>query len=111
MDTPKFPHHRDCEGLTGLTLDHLPKDGSLGRMRRYTKGAHLWQTDDAADRIYFLRHGRVTIMTATPEARPVLLLTIEARQPFGELCLCTTRTRTRGTTATALIACEAIEIK
>jgi len=50
-------------------------------------------------------------MTATPEYRPVLLLTIEADQPFGELCLCTTRTRTRGTTATALTACEAIEIK
>jgi len=111
MATPRFPHHRDCEGLTGITLDHLPNDGSLGRVRRYTKGTHLWQSDDAADRIYFLRRGRVAIMTATPEYRPVLLLTIEARQPFGELCLCTTRTRTRGTTATALIACEAIEIK
>ena len=21
MDTPKFPHHRDCEALTGITLD------------------------------------------------------------------------------------------
>jgi hypothetical protein len=31
MDTPKFPHHRDCEALTGITLDHLPHDGSLGR--------------------------------------------------------------------------------
>jgi CRP-like cAMP-binding protein len=50
-------------------------------------------------------------MTATPENRPVLLRTIEADQSFGELCLCTTRTRTRGTTASALIACEAIEIK
>jgi len=111
MDTPKFPHHRDCEGLTGITLDHLPNDGSLGRVRRYTKGTNLWQSDDAADRIYFLRRGRVTIMTATPEHRPVLLLTIEAHQPFGELCLCTTRTRTRETTATAVTACEAIEIK
>ena len=49
-------------------------------------------------------------MTATPEHRPVLLRTIEPDQPFGELCLCTTRSRTRGTTACALIACEAIEI-
>jgi len=50
-------------------------------------------------------------MTATPEHRPVLLRTIEAGQAFGELCLCTSRARTRGTTASALIACEAIEIK
>ena len=43
MDTPKFPHHRDCEALTGITLDHLPRDGSLGRVRRFAKGAFLWQ--------------------------------------------------------------------
>jgi len=108
--TPRFPHHRDCEGLTGITLDHLPRDASLGRIRRYAKGTHLWQADDVADRIYFLRRGRVQVMTATPEHRPVLMRTVEADQPFGELCLCTTRTRTRGTTASALVACEAIEI-
>jgi CRP/FNR family cyclic AMP-dependent transcriptional regulator len=111
MHTPEFPHHRDCEALTGITLDHLPSDGSLGRVRRYARGTQLWQLDDAADRIYFLRRGRVAIMTATPEHRPVLLRTVEAHEPFGELCLCTTRTRTRGTTASALTACEAIEIK
>jgi CRP-like cAMP-binding protein len=111
MDTPKFPHHFDCETLTGITLDHLPHDGSVGSVRKYAKGTHLWQSDDAADRIYFLRRGRVAVTTATPAHRSVLLRTIEAGQPFGELCLCTTRTRTRGTTASALIACEAIEIK
>ena len=57
MDTPKFPHHRDCEALTGITLDHLPRDGSLGRVRRFAKGAFLWRPDGAADRIYFLRKG------------------------------------------------------
>ncbi|HEY3194534.1 MAG TPA: Crp/Fnr family transcriptional regulator, partial [Candidatus Dormibacteraeota bacterium] len=107
--TPRFPHHRDCEGLTGITLDHLPRDGSLGRIVRYAKGRQLWQSDDAADRIYFLRLGRVAVMTA--EHRPVLLRTIEADQTFGELCLCATGTRTRGNTASALIACEVIEIK
>ena len=111
MDTPKFPHHLDCEALTGLTLDHLPRDGSLGRSRRYAKGAHLWDPDDAADRIYFLRRGRVAITTATPEDRPVVLRTIEADQPFGELCLCSARPRTRENTAYALVQSEAIEIK
>ena len=37
MDRPKFPHHLDCKALTGITLDHLPQDGSLGRVRRYAK--------------------------------------------------------------------------
>jgi CRP/FNR family cyclic AMP-dependent transcriptional regulator len=110
-DRPKFPHHLDCEAFTCLTLDHLPRDGSLGRVRRYAKGKNLWHSDDAADRIYFLRRGRVEIMTATPHHRPVLLRTIEADHLFGELCLCATRSRTRGTTASALVACEAVEIK
>jgi CRP-like cAMP-binding protein len=111
MPTAKFPHHLDCEALTGLTVEYLPHDGSLGGTRRYAKGTHLWESDDAADRVYFLRRGRVAIMTATPEHRPVLLRTVEAHQSLGELCLCTTRARTRGTTASALMASEAIEIK
>jgi CRP-like cAMP-binding protein len=111
METPKFPHHRDCEALSGITLDHLPRDGSLGRVRRFEKGAYLWQPDDAADRIYFLRTGRVLIMTAKPHERPVALHTIEPEQPFGELCLCTVRTGLRGTTAQAIVKSEAFEVK
>jgi CRP/FNR family cyclic AMP-dependent transcriptional regulator len=111
MDTPKFPHHRDCEALTGITLDHLPRDGTLGRVRRFAKGAFLWQPDDLADRIYFLRTGRVVITTAKPDDRPIALRTIEPDQPFGELCLCSVRTGLRGSTACALAASEVFEIK
>jgi CRP/FNR family cyclic AMP-dependent transcriptional regulator len=111
MNTPKFPHHRDCEALTGITLDHLPRDGSLGRVRRFAKGAFLWQPDDAADRIYFLRRGRISVMTARPHERPVALRTIEPSQPFGEVCLCSVRAGIRGTTACALVDSEAVEIK
>ena len=111
MDTPQFPHHRDCETLTGITLDHLPRDGSLGRVRRFAKGAYVWQPDDRADRIYFVRKGRVVIMTAIPHERPVALHTIEPEQPLGELCLCSVRAGVRGTTASALITSEVLEIK
>ena len=111
MHTPKFPHHRDCEALTGITLDHLPRDGSLGRVRRFAKGAYVWEPDDVADRIYFLRRGRVAVMTAKPHERPVVLRTIDPDQPFGELCLCSVRTGIRGTTAYALVESEAFEIK
>jgi len=111
MDTPKFPHHRDCEALTGITLDHLPRDGSLGRVRRFAKGAFLWRPDGAADRIYFLRKGRVVVSTARPHERPVILRTIDPNQPFGELCRCSGRSGIRGTTASAVVASEAFEIK
>ena len=111
MNTPIFPHHRDCEALTGVTLDHLPRDGSLGRVKRFKKGAYLWHPDDTADRIYFLRKGRVVVMTAKPHERPVALRTIEPNQPVGELCLCSVRAGIRGTSACALVACETVEIK
>ena len=111
MDTPKFPHHRDCEALTGITLDHLPRDGSLGRVRRFAKGAYVWDADAVADRIYFLRKGRVVIMTAKPHERPIALQTIEPNGPFGELCVCSVRTGIRGTSACALVASEVFEIK
>jgi CRP-like cAMP-binding protein len=111
MDTPKFPHHRDCEALTGITLDHLPRDGSLGRVRRFAKGAFLWRPDGVADRIYFLRKGRVVVSTAKPHERPVALRTIEPNQPFGELCICSVRGGVRGTTAAAVVASETFEIR
>jgi CRP/FNR family transcriptional regulator, cyclic AMP receptor protein len=111
MGSPRFPHHRDCDALTGITLEHLPRDGSLGRIRRYAKGADIWRSDDAADRVFFLRRGRVAVLTGSPDERPVVLRTVEVDQPFGELCLCTARTRTRGTTARAVVASEVVEIK
>ena len=82
MQNRSFPNHLDCQALTGITVGHLPNDGSLGRVRRYTKGTDLWIAEDAADRVYFLRRGRVAVMTATPEHRPVLLRTIEVDQSF-----------------------------
>jgi CRP/FNR family cyclic AMP-dependent transcriptional regulator len=109
MDTPQLPPLRDCEASPGITLGHLPRDGSLGRVRRFAKGAYLWQPDDAADRIYFLRKGRVVLMTAEPHERPVALRMIELEQPVGELCLCS-RTSSRGTTACALVESEVLEI-
>jgi len=110
MDTPKFPGHRDGEAASGITLNHLPSDGSLGRVRRFAKSAYVWQPDDVADRIYFLRKGRVVLTTAMPHERPILLCTIAPQQPFGELCVCAPSDR-RGTTAYALADSEALEIK
>jgi CRP-like cAMP-binding protein len=110
VNTPKHPQDRDCEER-GITLDHLPRDGSLGRLRHFPKGSYVWQPDDLADCIYFLRKGRVMLMTAMPHERPVALHTIEPDQPFGELCLCSRRPDTRGTTAHALVESEAFEIK
>lgn len=59
--------HHVCQTLTGLTLEHLPRDRSLGKGRRYHKGADAWRPGDRADSIFFLRRGQMAVMTSDLE--------------------------------------------
>lgn len=94
MPKKKFPfefpsnQHQDCQTLTELTIEHLPRDGSLGRNFKYRKGGYVWQPDDRQDKIFFLQQGEVAIFLSDPEGREVVLQTIETGKPFGELCFC-----------------------
>jgi len=106
-----FSNHRTCETLTGLTLEHLPRDGSLGRVRQYKRGADVWRADDRADRIYFLRRGQVAVMTNDAHGHEVIMRVIEVGQPFGEICVCSEEKGLRLTTGRAVVESEAIEIK
>ncbi|HLG18148.1 MAG TPA: Crp/Fnr family transcriptional regulator [Blastocatellia bacterium] len=103
--------HRVCQTLTGLTLDHLPRDRSLGKGRRYRKGADAWQPGDRADSIFFLRRGQVAVMTSDKEGREVIVRLIGAGEPFGELCFCARAGGLRQTFARAVVDCEAVEVK
>lgn len=109
-DALQFPDHRACETLTGLTLNQLPCDGSLGRVRQYNQGADIWQAGDSADRIYFLRHGQVAILLSDPQGREVTLQSVTPGEPFGELCYCSVREGQRETSSRALLDSEVIEI-
>lgn len=108
----EFPpgEHQNCRTLTELTLDHLPRDGSLGRLRRYRKGADVWQPDDRPDCLYFLQQGRVAIVISDAEGHEVLLRAVGVGQPFGELCFCG-KYKQRGSFASAVAASEVVEIK
>lgn len=110
---PEFPHgeHADCRALTALTLDHLPRDGSLGQPRRFQRGANLWLPDDRSDRLYFLMRGQIAIVAGSASGHEVALGVIEAGEPFGELCFCGGENAYRRTTARAVIESEALEIK
>ena len=109
-DSGGLSHHGACQALTGLMLDHLPRDGSLGRSSQYVASATVWSADDRADQIYFLKRGRVTIEATDADGRQVLVRSIDAGEPFGELCMCAERGGLRQTTATALIDSDVIEI-
>jgi CRP-like cAMP-binding protein len=109
----RFPHgeHEDCRALTSLTIEHLPPDGSLGRVRRYRRSANVWQSGDRSDRLYFLRHGQVALVVEDKDGGEVLIRLIEKGEPFGELCFCGGPTAHRSTTARATAPSELVEIK
>ncbi len=109
---PKFPHkqHEDCRVLTELTINHLPRDGSLGRPRRYRHGAEVWEPDDRADHLYFLQRGQVAITADDADGRELLLRVVAAGEPFGEMCFCGGPSEQRRTTARAGTESVAVEI-
>lgn len=107
----EFTSHRDCQALTGLVVEHLPRDRSLGRVRRYRKGVDVWQPDDRADSVFFLRRGQVAVMVGDARGIEVIVRVVGAGEPFGELCFCSARGDVRGTSARAIVESEAVEIK
>jgi CRP-like cAMP-binding protein len=109
-EQPRFFNHLPCQTLTGLALEQLPADGSLGRTKRYRKGAEMWRPDDRADSIYFLRRGQVAVMSGDSEGNEVIMQVIERGQPFGELCFCSQEKGLRHTTGRAVIESEVLEI-
>ncbi len=108
----EFPQgeHGDCRALTALTLDHLPRDGSLGQPHRVPHGADVWQPEDRSDRIYFLARGQIAIIASSLDGHEVVLSVIEAREPFGELCFCGSEHAYRRTTARATVESEVVEV-
>lgn len=105
-------NHHDCETLTSLTVENTPRDGSLGRTRRYRKGANVWRPDDRSDSIFFLQRGEIAIFAGDSEGRELVLGLISAGEPFGELCFCAPAKRLdRETHARVVVESEAVEVK
>lgn len=108
--TPKFRLHRDCEALTELTLNHLPRDGSLGQPRPCHKGSTVWYHNDLADSVYFLRRGQVRVVADGSDGRETLLRVVKPGQLFGELCFCSGKKSFRMSSAVATVDSEIFEI-
>ncbi|MDQ2746394.1 MAG: Crp/Fnr family transcriptional regulator [Acidobacteriota bacterium] len=107
----EFPpdQHQDCRTLTELTIEHLPRDGSLGKLSSHRKGADVWRPDDVQDQIYFLQRGEIAVYLSDPEGREVVLQTVETGKPFGELCFCG-KQKFRDSTARAVAPSETVAI-
>lgn len=107
---PPLPDHRSCLALTGITVQHIPRDGSLGRARRYGKGSDIWQPADKADRIFFLQLGQVAIVACDAEGREFTMRVVQAGEPFGELCFCSVTDSRRHSFSRATADSTVVEI-
>lgn len=109
---PPLPDHTECEILTELTIDNVPRDESIGQTRRHRKGGNIWKPDDRSDGIFFLKSGQVGIVSSDREGREVVFAVVGAGEPFGELCFCAPKKHfLRETYARAAIESEVLEIK
>lgn len=107
---PPLPDHRSCQALTGITVQHIRRDGSLGRHRSYRKGQNIWQPSDPSDRIFFLENGQVTIVACDAEGQEFIMRVIQPGDPFGELCFCSATDSRRHSFSRAMSNSSIVEI-
>jgi len=103
--------HLACHTLTGITLECLPRDGTLGVVRKFAKGTEIWRPNDRADRIYFVESGLIAVITGGTRGREMILNTIDAGEPFGELCFCAQEKGLHHTVARAVVASVVLQVK
>lgn len=110
---PRFGYkkHEDCQSLTQLTIENLPRDGTVGRSYRFRRGTDVWQPDDRADRLYFLLQGEVGLVVGDRDGRELLLRVVGVGEPFGELCFCGGETERRRDTARAHAESMIVEVR
>ena len=82
---------------------------SCGRRRRFAQNAHIWQPEDAADKIYLAESGRVRIFELKSDGTEVLLEIIDENEFFGESCFGQKSVGRRKTLARAATDCTIIE--
>jgi len=94
--------HRWCEGLEPAALALLE---SLVERQRHEAGTMLVARGDAADRLYFLMRGEVSVVLALPQGGFKRLSTLSAGMGFGELALFAGRRRSADVRADTEVEC------
>lgn len=107
---PELREHRDCLTLTALTLEHLPRDHSIGHPRQYPKGSFVWTSEASDHNIYFLERGQIVILLSDETGCEVIIRVIKPGEPFGELCFCWERDRPRSNCAQASVDSQVVQI-
>ena len=93
------------DGLGEATRERLAQQV---RLRKLTKGEHLFSPGDASDAMYVVQSGRVRIWTVSAAGAEITLNVLGPQSVFGEIGLLDGSERTAG--ASALDAAELVSI-
>lgn len=98
----RLSEHRLCDGASTEDVALLE---SLVERRSYEPGALLVRVDDAADGIYFLMRGEVSIVVDLPSGAHKRLSTLSAGMSFGEIALLSGGRRSASARADTSVEC------
>ena len=97
--------HRLCAGASAEDLQHLE---ALLDTHRFDAGSLILRTGDAAERLFFLVRGEVSVVTAAASGASRRLSTLSAGMGFGEAALLTGGVRTADVRADTQVECRTL---
>jgi len=98
----RLSEHRLCAGLNDADIDHLQ---SLLRLQSFEAGSMIVRRGDAADRLYLLVRGEVSVIVDLPGGGSKRLSTLSAGMCFGESALLVGGTRSADVRADSPVEC------
>ncbi|HSV69023.1 MAG TPA: glutaminase A [Methylibium sp.] len=97
--------HRLCEDVDAEGIAHLE---ALAEHREYEAGSPIVRRGDAADAVYFLMRGEVSVVVELPQGGQKRLSTLSAGMCFGEAALQQRGQRSADVRADTLVACRVL---
>jgi len=97
--------HRLCEGASAAQIEYLQ---AMVQQRQFDAGSMIVHTGDAADTLYFLMRGEVSVLVELPHGGYKRLATLSAGMSFGEAALVAGGARTADVRADMTVECCAL---
>jgi glutaminase len=97
--------HRLCEGVDAEGMAWLE---SIAERREYEAGATIVRRGDAADAVYFLTRGEVSVVVTLANGAPKRLSTLSAGMCFGEAALQRAGQRSADVRADTAVECRVL---
>jgi glutaminase len=100
--------HPICRGLSPEQIEAFEK---LLEPMRFAAGEMILRKGDAADGIYFLTEGQVSVVTELPNGELTRLSTLSSGMTFGELAAVSRAARTADVRADEMATCHALPLE